>query len=135
MDAYAFIETDAATEDGMLAFISVATEGELLELQQIIARRRAEVCIPTGQLVGLTTEGENHVSPWKVVRPTSPPSGAVIDVVTAGSFPTLCLSEEAWEQGHSMDAEGERLSVAVNASHGYLLRPLEDDDPEVGPEV
>ncbi len=31
MDAYAFVQTDAATEDGLLAFVSVATHGELLE--------------------------------------------------------------------------------------------------------
>lgn len=134
MDVLAYLKTNPTLGD-MRDLLAYADRTELLALGDGIRGRIAEVSIPAGQLVGVTTEGENHVSPWKVVRPTSPASGAVIEVLTAGSFPTLCLTEAAWEQGHCMDAEGEHLSVAVNASCGYLLRPLEVEDPEVGPEV
>jgi len=134
MDLYRLAK-QGLTEEDCRFIIDGDDPDELAQLHEILARRRAEVSIPTGQLVGVTTEGENHVSPWKVVRRTAPPSGAIVDVVTGGSFPTLCLTEEAWEQGHRAGRGGERLDVAVSPREGLVLRPLAPDDPEVGPEV
>ncbi len=132
VDLYAYLRTNPTLAD-MLDLVGYLEHDELLELQAVIRRRLAEIDLPAGQLVGVITEGETNVSPWRIVRPTSPASGAVVDVVTAGSFPTLCLTEQAWEQGHRIDGDGERLHVAVNGSHGYELRPLEPDDREVLP--
>jgi hypothetical protein len=130
MDLYRLVKQGLTEEEGYW-IVDGGDPDELRQLREIIARRLAELDLPAGQLMGLWTEGETNVSPWKIVRQTSPASGAVVDVLDAGSFPTLCLSEAAWEQDYSIGPDGERLSVAVNASHGYELRPLEPEDPEL----